>query len=70
MQQQNFAFGKIKSRLFWQKNKKKKKLKGENDGIHIRGSECDQKILSRKESTGFVLSPNYPYPYIPKTVCR
>ncbi|XP_065371429.1 tolloid-like protein 2 isoform X1 [Calliphora vicina] len=42
----------------------------ENDGIHIRGSECDQKILSRKESTGFVLSPNYPYPYIPKTVCR
>lgn len=44
--------------------------KGENDGIHIRGSECDQKILSRKESTGFVLSPNYPYPYIPKTVCR
>ncbi|XP_067618415.1 uncharacterized protein [Eurosta solidaginis] len=42
----------------------------ENDGIHIRGSECDQKILSRKESTGYVLSPNYPYPYIPKTVCR
>uniref|UniRef100_W8BBK7 Tolloid-like protein 2 n=1 Tax=Ceratitis capitata TaxID=7213 RepID=W8BBK7_CERCA len=42
----------------------------ENDGIHMRGSECDQKILSRKESTGFVLSPNYPYPYIPKTVCR
>ncbi|EDV91452.1 GH13954 [Drosophila grimshawi] len=42
----------------------------ENDGIHIRGSECDQKILSKKESTGFVLSPNYPYPYIPKTVCR
>ncbi|XP_037944623.1 uncharacterized protein LOC119677377 isoform X3 [Teleopsis dalmanni] len=42
----------------------------ENDGIHIRGSECDQKILSKKESTGFVLSPNYPYPYIQKTVCR
>uniref|UniRef100_A0A034V5E0 Tolloid-like protein 2 n=2 Tax=Bactrocera dorsalis TaxID=27457 RepID=A0A034V5E0_BACDO len=42
----------------------------ENDGIHMRGSECDQKILSRKESTGFVLSPNYPYPYIQKTVCR
>ncbi|XP_023173952.2 cubilin isoform X3 [Drosophila hydei] len=42
----------------------------ENDGIHIRGSECDQKILSNKESTGVVLSPNYPYPYIQKTVCR
>uniref|UniRef100_A0AAG5D1L3 CUB domain-containing protein n=1 Tax=Anopheles atroparvus TaxID=41427 RepID=A0AAG5D1L3_ANOAO len=42
----------------------------ENDGMHIRGSECDQKILSKKESTGFVYSPNYPYPFIPKVVCR
>uniref|UniRef100_A0ABD2XAN2 CUB domain-containing protein n=3 Tax=Trichogramma kaykai TaxID=54128 RepID=A0ABD2XAN2_9HYME len=39
-------------------------------GEHIRGTECDQKILSRKESIGFVVSPNYPYPYIPKVVCR
>ncbi|KOC68946.1 Tolloid-like protein 1 [Habropoda laboriosa] len=39
-------------------------------GEHIRGSECDQKILSKKESSGFVVSPNYPYPYIPKVVCR
>lgn len=42
----------------------------ENSGVHIRGSECDQKILSKKESTGFVYSPNYPFPYIPKVVCR
>lgn len=42
----------------------------ENDGMHIRGSECDQKILSKKESVGFVYSPNYPFPFIPKTVCR
>lgn len=42
----------------------------ENNGHHIRGSECDQKILSRKQSTGLVYSPNYPYPYLPKTVCR
>ncbi|XP_055680317.1 cubilin isoform X3 [Lutzomyia longipalpis] len=42
----------------------------ENDGEHIRGSECDQKILSKKESSGFVYSPNYPYPFIPKVVCR
>ncbi|CAO1427442.1 unnamed protein product [Diamesa serratosioi] len=42
----------------------------ENDGVHIRGSECDQKILSKKESTGFVYSPNYPFPYVPKVVCR
>ncbi|CAA9999330.1 unnamed protein product [Nesidiocoris tenuis] len=41
-----------------------------NDGEHIRGSECDQKILSKKESSGFVFSPNYPFPYIPKIVCR
>lgn len=33
-------------------------------------SECDQKILSKKESSGYVVSPNYPYPYIPKVVCR
>ncbi|XP_015514875.1 tolloid-like protein 1 isoform X1 [Neodiprion lecontei] len=41
-----------------------------DDGEHIRGSECDQKILSKKESFGFVFSPNYPFPYIPKIVCR
>ncbi|XP_011309248.1 bone morphogenetic protein 1-like isoform X2 [Fopius arisanus] len=39
-------------------------------GMHIRGSECDQKILSMKKSSGHVVSPNYPYPYIPKVVCR
>ncbi|XKL66755.1 hypothetical protein PGB90_010175 [Kerria lacca] len=43
---------------------------GKNGGEHIRGTECDQKILSKKESNGFVFSPNYPFPYIPKTVCR
>ncbi|XP_069357624.1 cubilin isoform X2 [Maniola hyperantus] len=41
-----------------------------HDAEHIRGSECDQKILSKKESTGFVYHPNYPFPYIPKVVCR
>ncbi|XP_023718957.1 bone morphogenetic protein 1 isoform X3 [Cryptotermes secundus] len=41
-----------------------------NDGEHIRGSECDQKILSKKESSGTVYSPNWPFPYIPKIVCR
>ncbi|XP_037910464.1 tolloid-like protein 2 isoform X3 [Hermetia illucens] len=42
----------------------------QNDGIHMRGSECDQKVLSKKQSVGYVYSPNYPYLYIPKTVCR
>ncbi|XP_060525969.1 bone morphogenetic protein 1 isoform X2 [Cylas formicarius] len=41
-----------------------------NDGEHIRGTECDQRIFSKKESSGFVFSPNYPFPYIPKLVCR
>ncbi|XP_028523985.1 tolloid-like protein 1 isoform X3 [Apis cerana] len=41
-----------------------------NKGEHIRGSECDQKILSKKESSGQVVSPNFPFPYIPKVVCR
>ncbi|XP_043287239.1 tolloid-like protein 1 isoform X2 [Venturia canescens] len=39
-------------------------------GMHIRGSECDQKILSQKKSSGYVVSPNYPFPYITKVVCR
>ncbi|XP_019768319.2 tolloid-like protein 2 [Dendroctonus ponderosae] len=41
-----------------------------NDGEHIRGTECDQRIFSKKESDGFVYSPNYPFPYMPKLVCR
>ncbi|XP_033225459.1 tolloid-like protein 1 isoform X2 [Belonocnema kinseyi] len=40
------------------------------EGQHIRGSECDQKILSKKESSGFVVSPNFPFPYLSKVVCR
>lgn len=40
------------------------------EGQHIRGTECDQKILSRKESSGYVVSPNHPFPYIQKVVCR
>ncbi|XP_043504117.1 dorsal-ventral patterning tolloid-like protein 1 isoform X1 [Polistes fuscatus] len=40
------------------------------NGEHIRGSECDQKILSKKKSFGFVVSPNFPFPYMPKVVCR
>lgn len=43
---------------------------GKNDGEHVRGTECDQKVLSKKTSTGFIYSPNYPFPYIPKIVCR
>ena len=35
----------------------------ELDAEHIRGTECDQKILSQKESRGMVFSPNYPFPY-------
>ena len=33
------------------------------DAEHIRGTECDQKILSKRESSGHVFSPNYPFPY-------
>jgi len=41
-----------------------------SDAEHIRGTECDQKILSKKESRGQVFSPNYPFPYQPYIVCR
>ncbi|XP_050436829.1 cubilin-like [Adelges cooleyi] len=43
---------------------------GKNDGEHIRGTECDQKVLSKKTSSGYIFSPNFPFPYIPKIVCR
>lgn len=41
-----------------------------DDGEHVRGTECDQKIESRKGSSGVVYSPNYPFPYIPGIQCR
>ena len=33
-------------------------------------SRCDQRILSKKESSGLVFSPNYPLPYLTNVVCR
>lgn len=41
-----------------------------SDSEHIRGTECDQRILSKRESNGTVYSPNYPFPYPPNIVCR
>lgn len=42
----------------------------QSDAEHIRGTECDQRILSKKESNGMVFSPNYPFPYQTNVVCR
>ncbi|XP_047737620.1 bone morphogenetic protein 1-like isoform X2 [Hyalella azteca] len=42
----------------------------EHDAEHIRGTECDQRILSKRTSNGTVFSPNYPYLYLPNIVCR
>ncbi|PRD27455.1 UNVERIFIED_CONTAM: Tolloid-like protein 1 [Trichonephila clavipes] len=36
----------------------------------IPSAECDQKILSKKESFGNVYSPNYPFPYLQNTICK
>lgn len=41
-----------------------------NAAKHIRGTECDQRILSRGRSRGTVFSPSYPFPYFPNVVCR
>ena len=41
-----------------------------NSARHVRGTECDQLILSKGRSFGSVYSPNYPFPYLPKIVCR
>lgn len=40
---------------------------------HLRlvlNAECDQKILSRKESSGTVYSPNWPLLYTASVVCK
>ena len=42
----------------------------QSDATHIRGTECDQKILSQRESEGKIYSPNYPFPYQTNVVCR
>ncbi|XP_067137712.1 tolloid-like protein 2 isoform X3 [Centruroides vittatus] len=42
----------------------------QSTGEHIRGTECDQKVLSKKESNGRVYSPNWPLPYHSNTVCK
>ncbi|XP_059082755.1 cubilin-like isoform X2 [Tigriopus californicus] len=42
----------------------------QSDAEHIPGTECDQKILSKRESEGMVFSPNYPFPYQTNVVCR
>lgn len=42
----------------------------QSDAEHIRGTECDQKILSKRESSGMLFSPNYPFPYQTNIVCR
>ncbi|RWS19627.1 cubilin-like protein, partial [Leptotrombidium deliense] len=42
---------------------------GKRDGENIRGTECDQKILSHKESNGSLYSANYPFLYHSNTIC-
>nr|XP_027195182.1 uncharacterized protein LOC113789799 isoform X1 [Dermatophagoides pteronyssinus] len=37
---------------------------------HIRGTECDQKIFSRKESNGTIYAPNYPFLYHSNIMCK
>ncbi|XP_076057543.1 cubilin-like isoform X2 [Oratosquilla oratoria] len=41
-----------------------------SDSEHIRGTECDQRILSKGTSNGTIFSPGYPFPYAVNIVCR
>lgn len=36
---------------------------------HLRGTECDVRVRSRSESSGFIVSPNYPGTAPPNTTC-
>lgn len=40
----------------------------QNDGKHIRGSECDQRIISHRGSMGTIISPTSTFH--PNTICR
>ncbi|CAG0879051.1 unnamed protein product [Cyprideis torosa] len=42
----------------------------ESSGEHIRGTQCDQKVLSVGRSNGTVVSPNYPFLFLPNMICR
>ncbi|CAG0891432.1 unnamed protein product [Darwinula stevensoni] len=42
----------------------------QSGGEHIRGTQCDQKVLSGKETNGSVVSPNWPLPYMTNIICR
>ncbi|XP_074663096.1 cubilin-like [Tubulanus polymorphus] len=39
-------------------------------GTHIRGTECDMRVLSTGESNGTIVSPNYPAHYPPNVTCH
>ncbi|GAV00714.1 hypothetical protein RvY_11523-2 [Ramazzottius varieornatus] len=39
-------------------------------GEHLRGTECDQLILSSGRNSGEIRSPNSPFPYLPNVECR
>ncbi|OQV20586.1 putative Cubilin [Hypsibius exemplaris] len=39
-------------------------------GEHVRGTECDQRILSTGRSNGIIKSPNSPFLYQPNVECR
>ena len=45
-------------------------IRNNENSVHILGTECDQKILSRKESNGTIYAPNYPFLYHPNIQCK
>ncbi|KAI1702286.1 CUB domain-containing protein [Ditylenchus destructor] len=47
----------------------KKLIRGQRGISHLRGSECDIRVLSNRESVHYIESPNYPGMYPPNTTC-
>ena len=40
-----------------------------SDGTHIRGTECDVRVKSNGETSGEIVSPNYPGTSPPNITC-
>ena len=40
------------------------------EGHHVRGTQCDQLVLSHGETNGTIISPNFPNPYPLNVTCK
>lgn len=47
----------------------KRLIGGQKEVSHLRGSECDVRVQSKRETVHYITSPNYPQLYPVNTSC-